>query len=91
MNKSTVLLFIVTVITFFVVVLSSVSGYIAYAQMERKIDQRLDDLDLAFLRLACQHGYHINKEHPSDIVKTDSGYDVILHFVKGDQNETPKS
>ncbi len=82
MSKSTVLLFIVTVISFFVVVLSSVSGYIAYTQMERKIDQQLDDLDLAFLRLACQHGYRIDREHRYDVVKTDSGYDIILHFVK---------
>ncbi len=91
MSKSTVFLFIVVVISFFIAVLSSASEHRAYAQLEQEIYERLESIDSGCIRLAVQHGYHINKEHPSDIVKTDSGYDVILHFVKGDQNETPKS
>ena len=40
------------------------------------------ELDLKLKQLYTHHGIRMDDGHRFDIVKTDSGYDIILHFLK---------
>lgn len=53
-----------------------------YERLERRNDRLRGEINQTFSRLCSQQGYRIDEGHEYEIVETDSGYDLVLHFVK---------
>lgn len=41
------------------------------------------DFDIKNRIILLDEGYYLDDGHPYDMVETESGYDLVLHFTKG--------
>lgn len=74
MKKLIIYILIGVVLFFFVIGINTYSTKIIKISPDNLVDKGIN--------IPKQEGYKVNFNHPYEMVETEDGYDLIIHFVK---------